>query len=76
MGILERRWQDNTIAATTKYYEGIAKVAGVPANELETVPNGICERYKEGNKGKASSRWREHYLRAILAGTTQEVQKE
>lgn len=72
---LEKRWQDNTIAATTKYCEGIAKIAGVLSNELETAPNSICERYKAGVENKAV-KWATNYIKALLEGTTEEVHKE
>ena len=74
---LEMKWQTNTEKGVQAFCDGIAKIAGVPANELENVPNGICERYKEGIKGKAS-KWRENYLLALTRGRgiTQEVQKE
>ena len=72
---LEKRWQDNTIAATTKYCEGISKIAGVPANELETAPNSICKRYKAGVENKVV-KWTTNYVKALLEGTTQNIRKD
>ena len=72
---LEKKWERNTIAAAEKYCEGIAKVAGVEPSQLESAKDGICSRYSEGVKGKAS-KWATNYVKALLEGTTEEVQKE
>ena len=75
LNYLEKKWEDNTIAAATKYCEGIARVAGVEPSQLESAKDGICSRYTEGVKGKAS-KWAQHYLLALTKGITQEVRKE
>lgn len=72
---LESKWQTNTEKGAKTFCEGIAKIAGVPVSELETAKDGICSRYSEGVKGKAS-KWAQHYLLALTKGITQEVQKE
>ena len=71
---LESKWQTNTEKGAKTFCEGIAKIAGVPVNELENATNSICERYKEGIKNKAE-KWKEGYLSALLEGT-EEVRKE